>query len=226
MRSGRPCGPRTRLGRAAARERRPRATVTRARASSAPAGADEAPARAPRRAVPLRAGQMRQCRAPASGPTRLRRASGPAGVRNPCDQTPPFGHRQQRGGAPRFTRLRQAPPASSDNERGHRRRAGGDLRSPRSAAPSDPARNIPAGRAYANPRFCTPLCRPRFRRCAGARRTAPSGREEQSDDPRPDAAECRLFVKREVSFLAGRPRACRKIRRRRRHGIPRSRQST
>ena len=130
--------------------------MTRARASSAPAGADEAPARAPRRAIPLRAGQMRQRRAPASGPRDCCARLAQAGVRNPCDQTPPFGHRQQGGGAPRFTRLRQAPPASSDNERGHRRRAGGDLRSPRSAAPSDPARNIPAGRAYANPRFCTP----------------------------------------------------------------------
>jgi hypothetical protein len=110
--------------------------------------------------------QMRQRRAPASGPRDCCARLAQAGVRNPCDQTPPFGHRQQRGGAPRFTRLRQAPPASSDNERGHRRRAGGDLRSPRSAAPSDPARNIPAGRAYANPRFCTPLCRPRFRRGA------------------------------------------------------------
>ena len=38
-------------------------------------------------------------------------------------------HRQRRGGAPRFTQLRQAPPASSDDERGHRRRAGGDVRS-------------------------------------------------------------------------------------------------
>ena len=99
---------------------------------------------------------MRQRRAPASGPRDCCARLAQAGVRNPCDQTAPFRHRQQRGGAPRFTRLRQAPPASSDNERGHRRRAGGDLRSPRSAAPSDPARNIPAGRAYANPRFCTP----------------------------------------------------------------------
>jgi hypothetical protein len=54
-------------------------------------------------------------------------------------------HRQQRGGAPRLTRLLQAPPASSDDDRVHRQRADGDLRSPRSAAPSDPAKNISGG---------------------------------------------------------------------------------
>lgn len=64
--------------------------MTRARASSAPAGADEAPARAPRRAVPLRASQMRQRRAPASGPRDCCARLAQAGVRNPCDQTPPF----------------------------------------------------------------------------------------------------------------------------------------
>jgi hypothetical protein len=53
-------------------------------------------------------------------------------------------HRQRRGGAPRFTRLRQAPPASSDDARGHRQRAGGDRRSPRSVAPIGFGESIPA----------------------------------------------------------------------------------
>ena len=47
-----------------------------------------------------------------------------------------------------------------------------------------------------------PSRQPWFRRCAGVRRAAPSGREEQSDDPRPDVAECRLFVRPAKTPLA------------------------
>ena len=149
--------------------------MTRARASSAPAGADEAPARAPRRAVPLRAGQMRQRRAPASRPRDCCARLAQAGVRNPCDQTHPFGHRQQRAerqGSPDCGKRRRlqattseaiggAPAATCDRlaQRHHRIRRG-------TFRPGVPTQIRD---------FAPPLCRPRFRRAAGSRRRAGTG---------------------------------------------------
>jgi len=164
VRSGRPCGPRTRLGRAAARERRPRATVTRARASSAPAGQTRRPRgllAAQFRFELVRCGSVEP---PLRAHETAARVWPKQASETPAIRRPPFGTGSsgaERQGSPDCGKRRRlqattsetigsAPAATCDRlaQRHHRIRRG-------TFRPGVPTQIRD---------FAPPLCRPRFRR--------------------------------------------------------------